>query len=63
MAVSLGLLLLYTPPYRDWNWHPPFHAAKAAVVLFLLSNIFLVLVPMIPPAPGSKSYVHLPYWV
>ncbi|KAF8996252.1 APC amino acid permease [Cyathus striatus] len=60
--VSLGLLLLYTSAYRTWGWNPPFRAPKIIVVLFFLSNVFLVLVPFIPPVPGSKIYQKLPYW-
>ncbi|KAK0196954.1 APC amino acid permease [Armillaria mellea] len=60
--VSVGLLLLYTSTYKAWNWDPPFRAPKIVIVLFFLSNVFLVLVPLIPPAPGSRTYEHLPYW-
>lgn len=62
-AVALGLLLLYTRAYRVWDWSPPFRAPKAIVALFLVSNLFLVLVPFFPPIPGSKTYEKLPYWV
>ncbi|KAF5383238.1 hypothetical protein D9615_004869 [Tricholomella constricta] len=61
--VSLGLLLLYTRPYREWDWNPPFHAPKFVIVLFCLSNVFLVIVPLIPPTRGSRVYEHLPYWL
>jgi len=59
--VSLGLLLLYTKPYLEWHWDPPFRAPKIIVWLYLISNIFLVVVPLIPPSPGSGAYEHLPY--
>uniref|UniRef100_A0A0W0F3G9 Putative APC amino acid permease n=1 Tax=Moniliophthora roreri TaxID=221103 RepID=A0A0W0F3G9_MONRR len=62
LLVSLGLLLLYTSSYRAWEWNPPFRAHKVVVVLFFISNVFLVAVPLIPPAPGSRTYEHLPYW-
>ncbi|RDB27614.1 High-affinity methionine permease [Hypsizygus marmoreus] len=61
--VSFGLLLLYTRSYREWDWNPPFHAPKVIIVLFFLSNVFLVVVPLIPPSPGSRVYEHLPYWL
>ncbi|KAF8881205.1 APC amino acid permease [Infundibulicybe gibba] len=61
--VSFGLLLLYTPLYRIRNWNPPFQSPKIIIVLFFLSNIFLVSVPLIPPALGSRVYDHLPYWL
>lgn len=61
--VSAGLLLLYTKAYQEWDWDPPFRAPKLIVWLFFLSNIFLVVIPLIPPVPGSKVYDYLPYWV
>ncbi|KAG6825519.1 hypothetical protein H0H92_003419 [Tricholoma furcatifolium] len=61
--VAIGLLLLYTPAYRDKGWNPPYHAPKAIVVLFCISNVYLVIVPLIPPVNGSRSYEHLPYWM
>ncbi|KAH7910149.1 APC amino acid permease [Hygrophoropsis aurantiaca] len=60
--ISSGLLLLYTPAYKSYDWNPPFRAFKPAVVFFLISNIFLGVVPLIPPLPGSHVYEHLPYW-
>ncbi|KAL0573026.1 hypothetical protein V5O48_008937 [Marasmius crinis-equi] len=62
LGVSLGLLLLYTPAYRSWNWDPPFRAHSAVVVVFFISNVFLVAVPFIPPASDSRTYETLPYW-
>ncbi|KAJ7600512.1 APC amino acid permease [Mycena floridula] len=60
--VALGLVLLYTKAFREWDWNPPFRAPRFIVGLFFLSNVFLVLVPFIPPAPGSETYERLPYW-
>jgi hypothetical protein len=62
-AIAVGLLLLYTPAYRSWNWKPPVRAPKWAVVFFMLSNIFLATVPLVPPGRGNQPYFHLPYWV
>lgn len=61
--VSGGLLLLYTKAYQEWNWDPLFRAPKLIIWLFFLSNVFLVVIPLIPPAPGSRVYDHLPYWL
>ncbi|KAF5324296.1 hypothetical protein D9619_011392 [Psilocybe cf. subviscida] len=61
-AVALGLLLLYTRAYRSWDWSPPFRAPKLIIALFLVSNLFLVLLPFFPPTPISKTYEKLPYW-
>ncbi|PPR05490.1 hypothetical protein CVT26_009057 [Gymnopilus dilepis] len=60
--VSFGLLLLYTRWYRSWEWDPPYHAPKPIIILFFLSNLFLVTVPFFPPSPGAKTYDRLPYW-
>ncbi|KAJ7151957.1 amino acid permease-domain-containing protein [Mycena filopes] len=61
--VSLGLLLLHTPAYRAFGWAPPFRAPRTVTVLFFLSNIFLVVVPLVPPAPGRRVYDALPYYL
>lgn len=56
--------LLHTKAYQSaWKWDPPFKSPKAVVILFFIANIFLIAVPLIPPAPGSKTYERLPYWV
>jgi amino acid transporter len=61
-VVAVGLLALYTPAYKGWNWSPPFKAFRWTVVFFLLANMFLVFVPFVPPSPGTRLYAHLPYW-
>jgi len=61
--VSFGLLLLYTSAYREWKWDPPFRAPRVIIGLFFLSNVFLVVLPLVPPAPGSRVYDYLPYWL
>ncbi|KAH9477579.1 hypothetical protein JR316_0009801 [Psilocybe cubensis] len=62
MLVSFGLLLLYSKPYFAWGWNPPFQAPKLLVILFFVSNLFLVTIPFFPPMPDSKTYTQLPYW-
>ncbi|OJA08874.1 hypothetical protein AZE42_01735 [Rhizopogon vesiculosus] len=62
LLISGGLLLLYTPAFKTYDWCPPFQAWKSVVVFFFLSNVFLAIVPMIPPSPGFDVYEHLPYW-
>ncbi|GLB39007.1 putative amino acid permease [Lyophyllum shimeji] len=61
--VAFGLLLLYTSPYREWGWNPPFRSPKPVIILFCLTNAFLLVVPLIPPKRGSRTYEHLPYWL
>ncbi|KAH7910143.1 APC amino acid permease [Hygrophoropsis aurantiaca] len=62
IIISGGLLLLYTPAYKSYDWNPPFRAYKPVVAFFFFSNIFLAVVPMIPPLPGQSVYQRLPYW-
>ena len=59
--VSFGLLLLYLPSYRIWDWNPPFRAPKTIISVYFLSNLFLVVVPFFPTT--SRTYEKLPYWV
>ena len=47
----------------DYDWAPPFRAWTSAVVFFLVANVFLAVVPLVPPEPGKGVYEHLPYWV
>ncbi|KAK2611489.1 hypothetical protein N8I77_004825 [Diaporthe amygdali] len=60
--VAAGLVWLYIK--RDeWNWHPPFSATLPVVVFFMLSNIYLVIAPFVPPEEGQNVYESLPYWI
>ncbi|KAF8590532.1 high affinity methionine permease [Ramaria rubella] len=61
-AISGGLLWLYLSPSGRANWDPPYRAGIPVITLFLLSNLFLAIAPLIPPAPGFSLYEHLPYW-
>ena len=73
MFVSGGLLFIHTPERllpkqlkslrASYDWLPPFRAWTPVVLFFFLSNVFLVAVPLMPPARGYKVYDHLPYWV
>ncbi|KAH8115936.1 amino acid transporter [Phellopilus nigrolimitatus] len=65
IAISAGLLFLHTrrARARGWTWAPPFRAWGAATAAFLVANIFLAVVPLVPPAPGSAVYAHLPYYL
>jgi hypothetical protein len=56
--VALGLLYLQFSPSEAWT--SPFHSYVPMTVIFLLSNVFLVVVPFIPPTENSTSY---PYYV
>ncbi|KAJ7062146.1 APC amino acid permease [Mycena amicta] len=62
-AVSFGLLLLHSSYREGWNWAPPFRAPRAVVVGFFLSNVFLAVTPLIPPAPGKETFERIPYYM
>lgn len=52
--------------YRNreaFNWHPPLKATFPVAVFFLLSNIYLVVAPFVPPEDGQSIYENLPYWI
>ncbi|EON97722.1 putative high affinity methionine permease protein [Phaeoacremonium minimum UCRPA7] len=60
--VAGGLLHLYLNR-KSWNWNPPISATLPVVVFFLLSNIYLVIAPFVPPEDGQNVYESLPYWI
>ncbi|OIW23965.1 amino acid transporter [Coniochaeta ligniaria NRRL 30616] len=60
--VAAGLLHLYLNR-TAWSWHPPISATLPVVVFFLLSNIYLVAAPFVPPPEGQNIYETLPYWI
>lgn len=62
-TIAGGLLFLHTRWGRNWDWSPPFKAWPVATTFFLASNLFLVIVPLVPPSPGYSPYEHLPYFV
>ncbi|SZE99282.1 unnamed protein product [Blumeria hordei] len=65
--VAAGLIFLYLRPYSPErnppNWSPPFCATLPVVCFFLLSNLFLVLAPFVPPSMGQTVYKTLPYYL
>jgi hypothetical protein len=65
MFISAGLLYIHLHPEAasGSGWNPPFRAYPAAVWFFFASNVFLVVVPWIPPAPGYQVYEEIPYYV
>ena len=60
MAGALIHLYLHRSNY---NWHPPARATLPVVVFFLLSNIYLVVAPFVPPSEGQNVYKTLPYYL
>ena len=63
--ISAGLLYIHSHPkaVSGLGWNPPFRAYTTAVWVFFASNVFLIVVPFIPPAPGYQVYERLPYYV
>lgn len=60
--VAAGLIWLYT--HRDqYDWRPPFSASLPVAVFFLLSNLYLVVAPFVPPSEGNSVYEDLPYYL
>ncbi|KAF7886797.1 uncharacterized protein EAF02_003444 [Botrytis sinoallii] len=65
--VSLALLILYARPFsadrHPQHWAPPFRATWPVVLFFLLSNVYLVVAPFVPPDEGQNVYESLPYYL
>ncbi|KAJ1323653.1 High affinity methionine permease [Microdochium nivale] len=59
---AAGLVHLYLNR-AAWGWNPPFSATLPVVVFFLLSNIYLVVAPFVPPEKDGSVYEELPYWI
>ncbi|KAF9005181.1 amino acid/polyamine transporter I [Cyathus striatus] len=63
-TISFGLIYLSLASHRQPTSIVP--SAKAAVLfpalIFGLANVFLFLVPLIPPPDDAQPYVNLPYW-
>lgn len=48
---------------EQWKWAPPISATLPVIIFFLLSNIYLVIAPFVPPEDGQNIYEDLPYWI
>lgn len=53
---------MYIRP-KAFDWHSPVRATLPVTLFFFLANLFLVIVPMVPPAEGSAPYAGLPYYL
>lgn len=60
--VAGALIYLYINS-TEWNWNPPIRATLPVAIFFLLSNIYLVVAPFVPPSDGQSVYESLPYWL
>lgn len=65
--VAGALIHLYLHPFSAQRspdrWHSPIRATLPVAVFFLLSNIYLVVAPFVPPDAGQNVYEHLPYYL
>ncbi|KFZ19995.1 hypothetical protein V501_00355 [Pseudogymnoascus sp. VKM F-4519 (FW-2642)] len=63
--VAGALVHLYLHPSADHRptWSPPFRATLPVVIFFLLSNIYLVVAPFVPPDEGQSIYKDIPYYL
>ncbi|KAK2752729.1 hypothetical protein FQN55_005858 [Onygenales sp. PD_40] len=60
--VAGALIHLYI--HREkYNWHPPVSATLPVIIFFLLSNMYLVIAPFVPPEEGQNVYEQLPYYL
>ncbi|KAG5651415.1 hypothetical protein H0H81_008723 [Sphagnurus paluster] len=59
-AISFGLIYLSRSRNPDWPYVGT--SAQLAAGAFGLSNVFLFVVPFVPPPPGGAPYINLPYW-
>lgn len=60
--VAGALIHLYLNRTK-WNWNPPIKATLPVAIFFLLSNIYLVVAPFVPPSDGQSVYESLPYYL
>jgi len=65
MSISAGLLYIYLRPKGALalGWNPPFRAHPQVAWIFFTSNVLLVVVPFIPPAPGYQVFERIPYYL
>lgn len=59
-AISFGVVYLHFRPYPDWPKIPLWGLIVSG--FFGAANVFLFVVPFIPPPEGSDPYESLPYW-
>ncbi|KAJ5389715.1 uncharacterized protein N7496_000783 [Penicillium cataractarum] len=62
--VSGGLIYIYLNRSTKYpNWNPGIRATLPVTIFFLLSNIYLVIAPYVPPDAGQNVYEQLPYYL
>jgi hypothetical protein len=65
--VAAALIHLYLRPFsihrNPQDWAPSFRATLPIAIFFMLSNIYLVVAPFVPPTDGQNVYKSLPYYL
>ncbi|KAB8229493.1 amino acid/polyamine transporter I [Aspergillus alliaceus] len=59
-AITVGLVKLRLSKHE--NWTSAFTAPWVVIGFYLAGNIFLIIMPFIPP-PNGKGNTNLPYWL
>lgn len=63
-AIAIALIMINLQPEKYPDWAPPIRATIPITGFFLLSSLFLMFAPFIPPPEASQNvYVALPYWL
>ncbi|KZT02802.1 amino acid transporter [Laetiporus sulphureus 93-53] len=60
--VSAGLIWIYFNK-KKLDWNPPIKAGLPVTVFFMLSNVYLIVAPYVPPSDGESVYNDLPYYL
>lgn len=63
VAGALVHLYLHPTAAHRPRWAPPFRATLPVTIFFLLSNIYLVVAPFVPPDEGQSIYESIPYYL
>lgn len=62
--ISAGLLWIYWQQRQGTlEWNPSIKAGTLITSFFMLSNLYLIIAPYIPPTNGDSVYISLPYWI
>lgn len=63
-VISAGLLWIYWQRRQGKiEWNPPIKAGVVVTTFFMLSNVYLIVAPYVPPTHGESVYEHAPYWI
>ncbi|CCD27085.1 Mup1p NDAI_0J01930 [Naumovozyma dairenensis CBS 421] len=63
-VISAGLLWIYWERRQGRiEWNPPIKAGIFITSFFMISNVYLIVAPYIPPSDGESVYKTIPYWL